>query len=100
MTDDELSTYFEVSNWMYIVPKCAADLRKLSPNEIKVIDRCVQLYGSLSYDEIKEKSHDIAWRSTARDYPISVENIAREAGLQEDELSYIQETMHLSQIHN
>ena len=58
-----------------------------------MIDECLQQYGNLTYDEIKEKSHDIAWSSTARDYPISIENIAREAGLQEEELSYIQENM-------
>lgn len=100
MKDEDLKAYFEVSNWMYVVPKREADLRKLSPNEKKVIDECLRLYGALSYDEIKEKSHDMAWRSTARDYPISVESIAREAGLQEDELEYIRETTQLGQIYN
>ena len=46
-------------------------------------------YGDLSYDEIKEKSHDIVWRSTARDYIIRVEDIAREAGLSSEELDYV-----------
>lgn len=99
MNDPELRNYFEVSDWMYITPKQEADLKKISPNEKLVIDECLQKYGTLSYDEIKEKSHDIAWRSTARDYPISIENIAREAGLQEDELSYIQEILQLQQTH-
>lgn len=100
MKDDDLKAYFSVLNWMYIVPNREADLRKLSPNEKTVIDECLQMYGALSYDEIKEKSHDVAWRSTARDFPISVENIAREAGLQEDELSYIWETLQMEQAYN
>lgn len=50
------------------------------------------LYGSLSYDEIKEKSHDTAWRSTARDIPISFENMVLEAGVDDEDLPYLQET--------
>lgn len=100
MKDEGLNDYFGVSNWMYIVPKREANLKKISSNEKMVIDECVKKYGELSYDEIKEKSHDMAWRSTARDYPISIENIAREAGLQEDELDYIRETIQLEQIYN
>ena len=34
----------------------------------------------------KEKSHDVAWSSTARDFSISWDNIAREAGLDSEEL--------------
>lgn len=100
MKDEELNAYFSVSNWMYIVPNRKADLKKLAPNEKMVIDECLQMYGALSYDEIKEKSHDVAWRSTARDFPISIENMAREAGLQEDELSYIRENLQIEQAYN
>ncbi len=97
MKDTEnLKQYFTVSDWMYISPKQEADLKKIAPNEQEVIDHCIQLYGDLSYDEIKEKSHDIAWRSTARDYPISIEDIAREAGLEEEELVYIAENANLN----
>ena len=49
------------------------------------------LKGRVSYDEIKEKSHDVAWRSTARDFSISWDNIAREAGLNGEELEYVNE---------
>jgi uncharacterized phage-associated protein len=91
-----LKDYFSVSDWMYIVPNQAANINKIAPNERAVIDECLQQYASLSYDEIKEKSHDIAWRSTARDFLISIEDIAREAGIQDDELPYIREGMQLN----
>ncbi len=96
MDTENLKQYFVVSDWMYISPRKEADLKKIAPNEIAVIDECIRLYGDLSYDEIKEKSHDIAWRSTARDYPITIENIAREAGLEEEELTYIAENARLN----
>ena len=87
-----LGQYFQVVKWMYINPLQEPDMKAISPAEKNVVDDVVQQYGSLSYDEIKEKSHDIAWRTTAKDYPIAVENIAFETGMNEEDLPYIQET--------
>ena len=92
LSDNEgLSRYFQVENWMYIHPLQDADLDKLSPNEQEALSDAIAKYASLSYDEIKEKSHDVAWRSTARDFSISWDNIAREAGLDGDELACVNE---------
>ena len=91
-----LGEYFQVANWMYVNPLQDANLDQLTPNEQAVLDACIDKYSSLSYDEIKEKSHDIAWRSTARDFAIQWDNIAREAGLDEVEVACLQDysTMH------
>ena len=86
-----LSKYFSIENWMYIKPLVDADLSKLSPNEQEALDTSIEKYAFLSYAEIKEKSHDIAWRSTARDFSIKWEDIAREAGLDAEELECINE---------
>ena len=91
-----LSKYFQVENWMYVRPLQDADLNKLSANEQEVMSKAIEKYAALSYDEIKEKSHDVAWRSTARDFLISWDNIAREAGLDEVEVACLRDysTMH------
>lgn len=86
-----LGRYFKVENWMYVAPLQDADFNKLSRNEQEALDESIAKYASLSYDEIKEKSHDIAWRSTARDFSIKWEDIAREAGLSAEELECINE---------
>lgn len=94
MSDTEgLKKYFSVEDWMYVVPLQDADINKLSKTDIDALDWSVRTYGSLSYDEIKEKSHDIAWRSTAKDYAISWDAIAREAGLDGQDIQYITETL-------
>lgn len=94
MTDTEgLKELFAIESWMYVVPLKEADLKKLSPTDIEALDWALQTYGSLSYDEIKEKSHDIAWRSTAKDYAISWEAIAREAGMDSSDIQYISENL-------
>ncbi len=91
-----LGQYFQVENWMYVRPLQDADLNKLSANEQEALSDAIAKYASLSYDEIKEKSHDVAWRSTARDFAINWDSIAREAGLDEAEVACLQEysTMH------
>jgi uncharacterized phage-associated protein len=91
-----LSKYFQVENWMYLRPLQDADLNKLSANEQEAMSKAIEKYAALSYDEIKEKSHDVAWRSTARDFLISWDNIAREAGLDEVEVACLRDysTMH------
>ena len=91
-----LGKYFQVENWMYVRPLQDADLNKLSANEQEAMSEAIEKYAALSYDEIKEKSHDVAWRSTARDFSISWDNIAREAGLDEVEVACLRDysTMH------
>ena len=91
-----LGQYFQVENWMYVKPLRDADLNKLSANEQEALQEAINKYADLSYDEIKEKSHDVAWRSTARDFSIKWEDIAREAGLDEVEVACLKDysTMH------
>ena len=76
---------------MYITPLHDADLNKLSETEREALDDSINKYSQLSYDEIKEKSHDIAWRSTARDFSIKWDDIAREAGLDTEEMRCLNE---------
>ena len=91
-----LGQYFQVENWMYVRPLVDADLNKLSANEQEALSDAIAKYASLSYDEIKEKSHDVAWCSTARDFAINWDSIAREAGLDEADVACLQDysTMH------
>ena len=59
---------------------------------------CILLIGNIWQNgDVKEKSHDIAWRSTAKDFRISWDDIARESGLDSSEVSYIDE---FQKLHN
>ena len=87
-----LGQYFAISNWMFVQPLQKANMDEIAPAEKAVIDKVIERYGDMTYDEIKEKSHDVAWRSTARDYPISFENMAMEAGMDDEEIPYLEES--------
>ncbi|MBQ8656115.1 MAG: SocA family protein [Prevotella sp.] len=86
-----LSDFFAIDNWMYVCPLRDANPNQLSKTEKESLDSSIARYGSLSYDEIKEKSHDIAWRSTAKDFSIQWDDIAREAGLDAEDVEYLNE---------
>lgn len=87
-----LGRYFAVSNWMFILPLQKANLDNIASAEKDIIDAMISRYGDMSYDEIKEKSHDVAWRSTARDYPISFESMALESGMDAEDIPYLEES--------
>ncbi|MBL7712982.1 MAG: SocA family protein, partial [Chitinophagaceae bacterium] len=82
--DGTFSAFFEVENWDLLRPKQDAELKALSKTDIHFLDKNLELYRNTSWDEVREKSHDYAWRSTIRNRPISFENLIIEAGGDKD----------------
>jgi hypothetical protein len=66
-------------------------LNKLSKTDICHINNSVERYGNLSWDAIREKSHDYAWRSTIINRQISFEDILRETGGDIEYIEYLKE---------
>ena len=82
---------FSVHDWYFIIPKQKANLDYLSQSDIEELDNSINKYGSMSWDEIREKSHDFAWRVTPDNTQISLDNIMRETGEEENYIAYIGE---------
>ncbi|KAA6330772.1 hypothetical protein EZS27_020559 [termite gut metagenome] len=74
-----------------IEPNKSPDLKKLSRTDIEQIDKSLMMYGDLSWDEVREKSHDYAWRNTTLNCQINFDDIIREAGGDESYISYVKE---------
>ena len=91
----EYKKLFSVHDWFYVWPKTDANLDYLSQSDIEELDSSLGQYGALSWDELKKKSHDSAWRSTAENKQISIEDILREKGEEEDYIAYISESLSL-----
>jgi len=91
----EYAKLFEVQNWYFIMPKVEANLDYLSQSDVEELDISLDRYGSMSWDEIREKSHDFAWRATPNNRQISIDNIMREAGEEESYIAYITEQIEL-----
>ncbi|MBR4535375.1 MAG: SocA family protein [Bacteroidales bacterium] len=93
-----LAAYVAVENWDIVVAKKEPDMGKLSRMDIKVLDDSIQQYGDLSWDEIREKSHDYAWRSTTLNRPMSIQNMMLETGCDDGFIQYVKEEMKLEKM--
>jgi len=89
--DGTFSQYFSVTDWDIIKPAKKTDTTELSTTDLHFIDNCIAKYGDMSWDEIREKSHDYAWRNTSINRPISFENIVLEAGGDDEYIAYLTE---------
>ena len=96
--DGKFGQFFSVIEWDLIKSNAKPNLKELSKTDLTCIDKSLEKYGNLSYDEIREKSHDYAWRSTSQNRTIDFENIVREAGGEEDYILYLKEQSVLSSI--
>lgn len=80
-----------------LLPKRGADMDYLSRSEVECLDESIRENASLTFNELKEKSHDSAWQVAyegSSDVMDSL-SIARAAGASEAMLEYIREQMAL-----
>lgn len=73
--DGRFAQYFTVVDWDLLKANRKSDLSELSKTDLACIDESLRLYGNMSWDEIREKSHDYAWRSTSQNRAIDFANI-------------------------
>lgn len=99
------SMLFEVADFAgndapnVLLPKRQADMDYISKSEQEALDTSISENASLTFSELKEKSHDAAWKE-AYEKPtglriISPVSMAKVAGLDENALEYINEQMEL-----
>lgn len=80
----------------YILEALAApDMDELSETDVECLEYAVDLCRDKSFDELTRLSHGIAWSATARDRAISVKDILREAGDNEDYIAYVASQLRL-----
>ena len=92
----KFSALFRVVNWDLIQPIKEPNLNALSKTDLAYIDNSIEEYGSMSWDEIREKSHDYAWRKTVRNSPILIDNMIIETGNEESYIEYLKEQLLLA----
>ncbi|MBP5398522.1 MAG: SocA family protein [Bacteroidales bacterium] len=87
------SKFFDVNGNYFLVPKKDADMKYLSPSDIEFLDKSLNENKDLPFAVVREKSHDFAWRNTAKDALIDFSDMMREDGNDEGFISFINEKM-------
>lgn len=83
--------YFKVVDNHNIIAQAPEDLDELSISEIKCLDSSIQENRKLSFDQLSEKSHGSAWKSTpshCHSSIIPLTEIAKEANLSDAMMKY------------
>lgn len=94
---NDIRQYFDFINDYCIRLNKEADLDYLSESDIECLDNAIVKCNGKSFNELTEMSHDYAWSNTRKDRSMSVKDILREAGDDEDYASYISEKLKLEE---
>jgi uncharacterized phage-associated protein len=74
-----------------LIAKRNADMDWLSKSDIECLDSSIKENISLTFNQLKTKSHDIAWRSVSQSNVIDKAMMAKADGATNDVVSYITE---------
>jgi len=86
---------FDFINKFIIRAKRAANLDYLSESDLECLDFAINKCKDLSFQQLTELSHDLAWNNTNRDRAISVKDILRELGDDEEYVDFIAQKLEM-----
>ena len=90
---DYYSQFFSVEGSYFLNPLKEADLTYLSQSDIEYLDKSLAENKDLSFGDVREKSHDFAWRNVAKDTIMNFSDMMREEGNSDDFVSFVNEKM-------
>lgn len=91
----ELSNFFHFKNRFKVIGDKKPDMDYLSTSDLQCLNAAISKCKNLTFDELTKLSHDIAWRSTAKDREMSFADILSENGESEDYINYIKHKLEL-----
>lgn len=86
---EKLKDKFIFENRFLVKALVLPDMDELSASDVECLTYAIDLCRDKSFDRLTELSHGMAWTNTARDRAISVKDILREAGDEEEYVEYI-----------
>lgn len=90
---DEVNAHLGVEDPYWVLSLSNVNMDFLSRSAIKSLDDSIEKYKNKSFSELSDLSHDNAWKAASQNTEISVIEIARDAGANEEMISYIKETL-------
>ncbi len=96
---EDLKAFLGFANKYILIAKKEADLDYLSETDIECLDNAIEKCKDKSFSELTEMSHDLAWSNTLRDRAMSIKDILREVGDDEDYVSYIDNKIETEEIY-
>ncbi len=89
---------FAVTGKYQVKAKEKPDLDYLSEADVYALDKSIEENGKLSFDQLSEKSHDLAWKNANINDEIDYTDMAKAGGASPDMLKYIADDMVIDEI--
>lgn len=89
ITPQEIQKSLSVKGWISVKPLREPDEDFFSDSDLACIDEAIEKYGNMSFEEIREISHDAAWNAVDRNAVMPLELIAAQCKNSELLLSYL-----------
>lgn len=91
----EFEGVFSFQNDYILKAEREPDMQHLSKSDVECLDYAIAKCKDLDFAQLTLLSHGYAWSSTAKDRPIAVEDILKEAGDTDDYINYVTEMISL-----
>ena len=91
----EFDGVFSFKNDYVLVAEKEPDMHCLSQSDVMCLNEAIEKCKDLNFEELTRISHGYAWNNTAKDRAISVDDIMREAGNEDDYIDFVGEMIAL-----
>lgn len=86
------------SQGIFIHPKADPDLDELSQSEIDCIIDSISDNIDLTFDQLVQKSHSLAWEKACKNGKMNIKAIAEEGGAKKEVLDRVLENVHIAHL--
>lgn len=91
----EFAGIFSFKNDYILVAEKEPDMDCLSESDVRCLDYAIEKCKDLDFERLTAISHGYAWSNTAKDRPISVDDILKECGDSDEYIDYVNEMIAL-----
>ena len=91
----EFEGVFSFQNDYIMIAEKQPDMSHLSKSDVECLDYAIEKCKNLDFGQLTLLSHGYAWSSTAKDRPISVDDILKEAGDKDDYIDFVNDMIAL-----
>lgn len=90
---EEVKRHLAIEIPYWVIAQSSVNMDFLSRSAIKSLDNSIDIYKNKTFGELSDLSHDGAWKAANQNTEMSVVEIAKAAGANDEMISYIKETL-------
>jgi uncharacterized phage-associated protein len=90
---EEVKAHLGIEPPYWVISRTSVNMEFLSRSAINSLDHSIAIYKNKTFGELSDLSHDGAWKAANQNTEMSVIEIAKAAGANDEMISYIKESL-------